>query len=94
MIPDWHVPTTAGGAPLRILVNHAETDVSHSPDPTGTLAASLAELEARIAAAERAGETVPAEAHTMLARLREISVALDGLMASLRESGSPDGFGK
>lgn len=46
----------------------------------------VAELEAFIAQAEARGETVPPEAHTMLARLRELMTALKGLTESFEES--------
>lgn len=42
-----------------------------------------AALEAQIAAAEARGETVPPEAHAMLASLREIVDAMRALEASL-----------
>jgi hypothetical protein len=50
---------------------------------------AVAELEAFIAEAEARGETVPAEAHMMLARLRELMAALRGLTSSLEERGEP-----
>ena len=45
----------------------------------------VAELEAFIARTEAAGEPVPPEAHTMLARLRELVAALEKLRASFDE---------
>ncbi|HET9012882.1 MAG TPA: hypothetical protein VFN38_13745, partial [Gemmatimonadaceae bacterium] len=45
--------------------------------------ASLAALQAEIAATEARGAPVPAEAHEMVTRLREVVAALDGLTASI-----------
>jgi hypothetical protein len=47
------------------------------------LAAQLRELEAFVAESEAAGEALPPEAAEMIARLREIVRALDGLTSSL-----------
>ena len=47
------------------------------------LATQLHELEAFIAKAEADGEALPPEALEMIARLREIVRALDGLTSSL-----------
>jgi hypothetical protein len=44
-----------------------------------------AELEARIAAADAAGEPVPDEARAILASLRELADAIDGLRATLTD---------
>lgn len=49
------------------------------------LATQLRELEAFVASSEAAGEALPPEAVEMVARLREIVRALDGLTASLGE---------
>jgi hypothetical protein len=46
------------------------------------LATQLRELEAYIARAESAGDTLPAGAVEMIERLREIVRALDGLASS------------
>ena len=57
------------------------------------LATQLRELEAFAARSESAGDALPAEAIEMIARLREIVQALDGLTASLeppRPSLPPD----
>jgi hypothetical protein len=53
----------------------------------GAVTASLAELEARLAAAEADGETLPPEAHEMLTRLRNLNDALASLAKSLAEAG-------
>lgn len=61
------------------------------PDPGAAaagrsdLAAQLRELEAFVAASEAAGDALPPAAAEMVARLREIVRALDGLTASLGE---------
>jgi hypothetical protein len=64
-----------------------------TPD-VSPFAASLAELEARIAAATEAGDAVPPEAYEMLARLRELNEALASLTSSLEQAppagGPPD----
>lgn len=49
----------------------------------------VAELEAFIADAEARGEPVPAEAHMMLDRLRELMTALQGLTASFEQRSEP-----
>ncbi len=51
--------------------------------PTGS--DPVAELEAFIAQTEARGEHVPPEARVMLARLRELMAALQGLTASFDE---------
>jgi hypothetical protein len=50
------------------------------------LAIQLRELEDFVARSEAAGEPLPPEALEMVARLREIVSALDGLTASLDEA--------
>jgi hypothetical protein len=50
------------------------------------LAAQLRELEAFVARADAAGEPLPPEAMEMMARLREIVKALDGLTSSLGDA--------
>ncbi|MBA3673165.1 MAG: hypothetical protein H0W68_14235 [Gemmatimonadaceae bacterium] len=52
-------------------------------DPRAPLAAQLQELELFVARLESDGEELPPEAVVMVARLREIVQALDGLSASL-----------
>lgn len=47
------------------------------------LATQLQQLEAFVARAEADGEELPAEAVEMIARLREIVRALDGLTSSM-----------
>lgn len=49
------------------------------------LASQLQELEAFVARSEAAGEPLPPEATEMVARLREIVRALDGLTSSFNE---------
>ena len=53
------------------------------------LAAQLRELGAFAARSESAGDALPPEAVEMIARLREIVQALDGLTASLESPASP-----
>lgn len=55
--------------------------------------AHLAGLEERVAAADARGEAVPAEARAMIAHLREIVDALDGLTAALGRRPAPPGGG-
>ncbi|MFL5607514.1 MAG: hypothetical protein ACJ8AD_13775 [Gemmatimonadaceae bacterium] len=50
------------------------------------LAAQLRELEAFVARSDAAGEPLPPEAMEMMARLREIVKALDGLTSSLGDA--------
>lgn len=49
-------------------------------------AAGATELEARIADAEARGEPVPAEARAMLAALRDLARAVEGLRSTLDAS--------
>jgi hypothetical protein len=49
------------------------------------LANQLRELEAFVAKSEAEGEPLPAAATEMVARLREIVSALDGLTSTLRD---------
>jgi hypothetical protein len=53
------------------------------------LATQLRELEAFAAQSESAGDALPPEAIEMIARLREIVQALDGLTASLDDRALP-----
>lgn len=50
------------------------------------LASQLRELEEFVARSDAAGEPLPPEALDMVARLREIVTALDGLTSSLGDS--------
>ncbi|MEO5816943.1 MAG: hypothetical protein ABIT20_16860 [Gemmatimonadaceae bacterium] len=56
---------------------------SASSSPREGLAQQLRQLEEFVARAERSGDEMPAEAVEMMARLREIMEALDGLSASM-----------
>jgi len=56
-----------------------------TPSPREGLAQQLRQLEEFVARAESDGEAMPAEAVEMIARLREIMEALDGLSASMGE---------
>jgi hypothetical protein len=53
------------------------------------LLAQLRQLEAFVARTESEGEALPPEAVHMIARLREIVQALDGLTASMTASDPP-----
>ena len=55
--------------------------------PTGSDA--VAELEAFIAETEARGEPVPPEARTMLARLKELMTAIEGLRTSFEKGDEP-----
>jgi hypothetical protein len=63
--------------------------VSEPNDVPGLSGDPVAELEKFIADTEARGESVPAEAHAMLARLRELVAALKGLTDSLANA-KPD----
>ena len=54
-----------------------------SPSPREGLAQQLRQLEEVVARTESDGDEMPAEAVEMIARLREIMEALDGLSASM-----------
>ena len=47
-------------------------------------------LEARIAAAEAAGDDVPPEARIMLASLRDLAQAVDGLRTTIHETAASE----
>jgi hypothetical protein len=53
------------------------------PADAAGLAAQVRRMEIAVAAMVTRGEAVPPEAERMLARLREVAVALEGLTASL-----------
>lgn len=53
-----------------------------TPDP---FAASLRELESRVADAEKTGEEMPPQVHEMIAHLRNLSDAMRKLEDSLRD---------
>jgi hypothetical protein len=65
----------------------AEGDMAGVPalSPREGLAQQLRQLEEFVARAEGDGGEMPAEAVEMIARLREIMEALDGLSASMGE---------
>ncbi|MEO8334907.1 MAG: hypothetical protein ABI664_08035 [bacterium] len=54
-----------------------------TPSPREGLAQQLRQLEEFVARTESDGDEMPAEAVEMIARLREIMEALDGLSASM-----------
>ena len=57
--------------------------------PRDGLAQQLKQLEAFVARSEADGEELPAEAVEMVARLREIVIALDGLTSTLASAEPP-----
>lgn len=57
--------------------------------PRDGLAQQLQQLEAFVARSEAEGEELPAEAIEMVARLREIVIALDGLTSTLASAEPP-----
>lgn len=59
------------------------SDLPRSSDPREDLALKLHELEAFVAHAESSGEQIPPEAMQVVAHLREIMSALDGLTQEL-----------
>jgi hypothetical protein len=59
------------------------TPGASSPSPRDGLAQQLRQLEEFVARTESSGDEMPAEAVEMIARLREIMEALDGLSASM-----------
>ena len=60
----------------------ADDSAEASPTPRDGLAAQLRQLEDFVARSESAGDALPPEATVMVARLREIMQALDGLSTS------------
>jgi hypothetical protein len=60
------------------------------PADLDAFAARADELEARIAEAEARGEELPAQARAMLASLRELARAVDGLRATLGDAAPPE----
>jgi hypothetical protein len=70
---------------------HEPEGISGAAAGRAGLATQLRELEAFAARSEAAGDALPPEAMEMIARLREIVQALDGLTASLEASTPPPG---
>ena len=66
-----------------------EADMDELRDIDSFLSHATA-LEARIAAAEAAGDDVPAEARLMLASLRDLANAVDGLRSTIDDAHAPD----
>ena len=64
---------------------NAADRASAAETPREGLAAQLRQLEAFVARAESDGEALPPEAMEMVARLREIMHALDGLSSTFDE---------
>jgi hypothetical protein len=62
-----------------------DTSGASAPSPREGLAQQLRQLEEFVARTESEGGQMPAEAVDMIARLREIMEALDGLTASMGE---------
>lgn len=68
-----------------------EQDLSGAEAGRAGLAAQLRELEAFVARSDARGDELPPEAIEMIARLREIVQALDGLTSSMAETPPPAG---
>lgn len=66
-----------------------EQDLSDAEAGRAGLAAQLRELEAFVARSDATGDELPPEAIEMIARLREIVQALDGLTSSMAETPAP-----
>jgi hypothetical protein len=66
-----------------------ERDLSDAEAGRAGLAAQLRELEAFVARSDASGDELPPEAIEMIARLREIVQALDGLTSSMAEPPAP-----
>lgn len=66
-----------------------DTTAKPPASPRDGLAAQLHHLEAFVARAESDGEALPREAMEMVARLREIMQALDGLTADFEGFNAP-----
>ena len=62
-------------------------------DERPSLEAQVTRMEVEIAQLVARGEAVPPEAERMLARLREVAVALAGLTASFERERGPTGSG-
>ena len=67
----------------------ADSDKPTLPPPREELAAQLRQLEEFVTRAELQGEQMPPEAVEMIARLRDIMQALDGLAASFGDVQPP-----
>jgi hypothetical protein len=66
-----------------------EQDLSGAEAGRAGLTAQLRELEAFVARSDARGDELPPEAIEMIARLREIVQALDGLTSSMAEAPPP-----
>ena len=66
-----------------------EQDLSGAEAGRAGLAAQLRELEAFVERSDARGDELPPEAMEMIARLREIVQALDGLTSSMAEAPPP-----
>lgn len=66
-----------------------ERDLGGAAAGRAGLATQLRELEAFVALSEARGDEFPPEALEMIARLREIVQALDGLTSSIADAATP-----
>jgi hypothetical protein len=66
-----------------------DTEFTDAETGRAGLAAQLHELEAFVARSEANGDELPPEAIEMIARLREIVQALDGLTSSMADADRP-----
>jgi len=64
---------------------NSDSELTDAASGRAGLATQLRQLEAFVARSEAEGEVLPPEAAEMIARLREIVQALDGLTASMAE---------
>jgi hypothetical protein len=70
-------------------VTNDDPEISDAASGRDGLAAQLRQLEAFVARSEASGGDLPPEAVEMVARLREIVQALDGLTSSMTEPPHP-----
>ena len=66
-----------------------DRDLTDAETGRAGLATQLRELEAFVARSESNGDELPPEAIEMIARLREIVQALDGLTSSMADADQP-----
>ena len=66
-----------------------DPSVPESDTPRADLVAHLKQLEQFVAESTASGADVPPEAAEMIARLREIMLALDGLASSMGDANTP-----
>ena len=82
-LPDARRVGALAGGGVGTVVDERRATAGRRAAGREGLASQLRELEAFVAKTEAAGETMPPAAMEMIARLREIVRALDGLTSSL-----------